>query len=141
MTNAALFQLASAAVLPGWLALATAPLWPRSARRQAIFIARIVAALLCGLYATLLITGLAGDGPPKGAGFTSLEAVRLLLSSQAALLAGWVHYLAFDLWAGSWQAEDARLPHWLLLPCLALTFLAGPVGLLLYLLLSAARSK
>ena len=50
-----------------------------------------------------------------------------------------MHYLVFDLWVGSWETEDDSLPHWLLLPCLALTFLAGPTGLLLYHLLKAAR--
>jgi len=134
MTNAALFGLASAAVLPAWLALATASLW----RRRAVSVARWIAAMLAGFYLALLVAGLAGEGPPAGAGFTSLEGVRLLLSSEAALLAGWVHYLAFDLWVGSWEVEDAglhRVPHGLLLPCLALTFFAGPIGLLLYLLL------
>ncbi|WP_416907043.1 MAG: ABA4-like family protein [Polymorphobacter sp.] len=135
MDNAQLFALASAAVLPGWLALATAPLW----RTGAVRTARIVAAVLAGLYVSLLAAGLAGEAPPQGASFTSLEGVRLLMTSEAALLAGWVHYLAFDLWVGSWEAEDARLPHVLLLPCLALTFLAGPTGLLLYLLLRMLR--
>lgn len=135
MTPDSLFQIASAAVLPGWIALACAPL----ARARLVLAARVIAVLLSGLYVTLLVTGLAGAGPPAGAGFDTLDGVRLLLSSPQALLAGWVHYLAFDLWVGSWEAEDAALPHWLLLPCLALTFLAGPAGLLLYHLLKAAR--
>ncbi len=135
MTPESLFSFASAAVLPGWIALAFSPL----SRARLVLAARIVAVLLSGLYVTLLITGLAGDGPPPGAGFDTLEGVRLLLSSPQALLAGWVHYLAFDLWVGSWEAEDDALPHWLLLPCLALTFLAGPVGLMLYHLFKAAR--
>ncbi len=135
MTPDSLFQYASAAVLPGWAALALAPL----ARAKAVLAARVIAVLLAGLYVTLLVTGLAGDGPPPGAGFDTLEGVRLLLSSPAALLAGWVHYLVFDLWVGSWEAEDNALPHWLLLPCLALTFHAGPTGLLLYHLMKAAR--
>ncbi len=138
MDAARLFEIANTAVLPGWLMLALAPL-----RRDALLTgARLVAALLCGFYFTLLVTGLAGAGPPEGAGFTSLEGVRLLLSGPAALLAGWVHYLAFDLFVATWQVADApaaRLPHWLVLPCLALTFVAGPVGLLLYLLLKAGR--
>jgi len=140
MTPDQLFQLASAAVLPGWLALATAPLW----RSRAVLVARLVAALLAGLYVSLLLAGLAGEGPPPGAGFTSLQGVRLLMTSETALLAGWVHYLVFDLWAGSWQAEDAgsrKVPHLLLLPCLLLTFLAGPTGLLLYLLIRLRLNK
>jgi len=135
MTPDSLFQIASTVVLPGWAALAFAPL----ARARCVLIARIVAVLLSGLYVSLLVAGLAGEGPPAGASFNTLEGVRLLLSSPAALLAGWVHYLVFDLWVGSWEAEDDALPHGLLLPCLALTFLAGPTGLLLYHLLKAAR--
>ncbi len=141
MNNAQLFSLASAAVLPGWLALAALPPLGARWRKHAVAAARIIAAALAGFYFVLLITGLAGEGPPSGASFTSLEGIRLLMSSEAALLAGWVHYLAFDLWVGSWEAEDARLLHWLLLPCLALTFLAGPTGLLLYLVLRALRSR
>lgn len=133
------FSLASAAALVGWAFLVLAPL----RRPLAVTGARLVAALLCGAYFAFLATGLiGGDGPPEGAGFDTLAGVRLLLSSPEALLAGWVHYLAFDLFVGSWQVEDAPLsnvPHWLLLPCLALTFVAGPVGLLLYLVIKAAR--
>lgn len=135
------FSLASAAALIGWLLLAFAPL----RRTAAVMAARVIVALLCGAYLAFLVVGLAsGDGPPKGAGFDSLAGVRLLLSSPEALLAGWVHYLAFDLFIGAWQVEDApraNIPHTLLLPCLALTFVAGPVGLLLYLLLKAARQR
>lgn len=135
MTPDSLFSIASAAVLPGWIALACAPL----ARARLVLAARLIAVLLAGLYVSLLVTGLAGEGPPAGAGFSTLDGVRLLLSSPQALLAGWVHYLVFDLWVGSWEAEDNSLPHWQLLPCLALTFLAGPTGLLLYHLLKAGR--
>ena len=134
-----LFSYASAAALAGWAALVLAPL----RRDWAVAGARIVAAALCGFYAALLVTGVAsGHGLPPGASFTSLAGVRILLSSEAALLGGWVHYLAFDLFVGAWEAEDAprrKVPHWLLLPCLALTFVAGPVGLLLYLLVRLIR--
>ena len=138
MTPDRLFDLASSFVLIGWLALLVAPV----RRGLAVTIARWVAVILAGSYLAMLAAGLAGAGPPAGAGFDSLEGVRLLLSSPQALLAGWVHYLAFDLFVGSWQVEDApaaRIPHWLLLPCLALTFVAGPIGLLLYFIVKAAR--
>jgi hypothetical protein len=138
MTPDRLFDIASSFVLLGWLALVLAPL----RRGLAIGVARLVAVILCGGYFAMLAAGLAGPGPPAGAGFDSLEGVRLLLSTPQALLAGWVHYLAFDLFIGSWQVEAApaaRIPHWLLLPCLALTFVAGPVGLLLFFTLKAVR--
>jgi hypothetical protein len=138
MTPDRLFDVFSTIVLVGWLALILAPL----RRGLAVSVARWVVVFLCGGYFAMLAAGLAGPGPPPGASFDSLSGVRLLLSTPEALLAGWVHYLAFDLFVGSWQVEDApaaRIPHWLLLPCLALTFVAGPIGLLLYFIIKAAR--
>jgi hypothetical protein len=60
------------------------------------------------------------------------------------LLAGWIHYLAFDLFIGSWEVRDAQrlgLNHLLVIPCLALTFLFGPIGLMLYFLIRLAAKK
>ena len=66
-------------------------------------------------------------------------------SDPQAIVIGWAHYLAFDLWVGAWIAEDAGdrgvAPHLLLVPILLLTFLAGPLGLLVYLLVRAARRQ
>lgn len=74
-------------------------------------------------------------GEARG-GFGSLREVALLFEHDWMLLAGWVHYLAFDLFVGSWQVRDARrlgIPHAAVLPCLVLTLFLGPVGWLLYL--------
>jgi hypothetical protein len=60
----------------------------------------------------------------------------LLFSNPWLLLAGWIHYLAFDLLVGSWEARDAHdrgVRHLLVVPCLILTFLFGPIGWLIYL--------
>jgi hypothetical protein len=65
-------------------------------------------------------------------------------TSPVAATAGWIHYLVFDLFIGAWQSRDAQrrgLPHWAVIPCLIVTLLAGPVGLLLYLALRAALRK
>ena len=67
-----------------------------------------------------------------------------LFANPWLLLAGWVHYLAFDLFIGAWQVRDAKrtgLSHLLVVPCLVLTFLFGPIGLLLYLALRVILSK
>jgi len=76
-------------------------------------------------------------------GFGSLKDVRLLFASDQALLAGWIHYLAFDLFVGMWMSQDAfrlKINRWILLPCLFFTFMMGPVGLLLYLTVRAIRA-
>ena len=65
-------------------------------------------------------------------------------SVEQTMLAGWVHYLVFDLFVGAWEVRDARrvgVHHLLVVPCLALTFMAGPIGLLLYLGLRAGIAR
>jgi hypothetical protein len=81
---------------------------------------------------------------PRGGGFSTLAQVAVLFSSPYALLAGWIHYLAFDLFTGAWQAREAArlgISRWIVLPCLLLTFLLGPLGLALFLVLKLAMRK
>ena len=69
--------------------------------------------------------------------------MRALFDNPWALLAGWTHYLAFDLFIGGWEVRDAQrrgIPHLLIVPALVLTFLLGPAGLLLYLAIRWSRS-
>jgi len=75
-------------------------------------------------------------------GFSTLAGVGTLFSNPWLLLAGWMHYLAFDLLVGSWELEDAAergIPHWIVVPCLLLTFLFGPAGWLLYRIVRSIR--
>lgn len=135
-----LFRIASTLALAGWIALALAPLQ----RLSSVFAARLIAAVLCGGYFAVLVHAL-GTGPALDwRVFNSLDGVMRLLRTREAFLAGWVHYLAFDLFTGAWEAETApkaRVPHAVLLVCLFLTFIAGPVGLLTYLVVKAARQR
>ena len=81
------------------------------------------------VYAVLIASTLPSDG-----GFSSIAAVRTLFANDWALLAGWTHYLAFDLLIGGWEVRDAQsrgISHLLVVPALILTFLVGPAGFLL----------
>ena len=74
----------------------------------------------------------------SGGGFGSLAGVSKLFENPYMLLAGWIHYLAFDLFTGSWLVRDSqrlRIAHAYVVPCLLLTFLFGPVGLLTWFLI------
>ena len=74
-------------------------------------------------------------GRPEGAGFGSLAGVALLFSVPELLLAGWIHYLAFDLFVGAWEVKDAQqagIHHVAVIPCLFATLIFGPGGLVLY---------
>jgi hypothetical protein len=133
----ALFSFASAAVLPGWLMLVLAPRWRPTAR---LVSAVLIPGLLAVLYAAIIA---ARWGGAEG-GFSSIADVQKLFADPWLLLAGWVHYLVFDLFIGAWEVRDAqrlRIPHLLVVPCLVLTFLFGPVGLLLYGIVRAVHTR
>ena len=132
-----LFSIASNVALPGWLLLALLPRWPWSARLIAPV---IIPGALAILYVGLIFSGMATSGSDFSA-FNSLAGVKGLFAQDKILLAGWIHYLAFDLFVGSWEVRDAQrvgVPHWLVLPCLFLTLMLGPVGWLAYIVLRGA---
>jgi hypothetical protein len=131
-----LFSIAGGLVLPVWLLLIFVPRWQWTQRLATFIVPLLLGVIYVGLLATAHF--------PAGGGFNSLAQVALLFSVRQALLAGWIHYLAFDLFTGAWEARDARrlrISRWLVAPCLLLTFLFGPLGLGLYLLLRAGLRK
>lgn len=127
------FSLAGQAMAVLWLGLAVS-LWVETVRKPVDWIATYgLPGLFGAAYLALMITAL----PFEEGGFGSLAAVRALFASDTALLAGWIHYLVFDFFIGGWIVRDARrrtIQALAVLPCLVLCFLAGPAGLLLYLL-------
>ena len=128
MTPDSLFQIANPLAMAGWLALALSPLAPR----PALLLAGVVVPLILSLAYTALI--LAFWSGAEG-GFATLAQVQRLFTDPHVALAGWLHYLAFDLLIGAWATRTARdegIPHLFLLPCLALTFLFGPAGFLAF---------
>jgi hypothetical protein len=126
-----LFSLANPIAMLGWALLVLAPRWSGTRR---LVLNGALPLVLAVAYALLIGSHYLGPHASEG-GFSSLQGVAALFQSPWALLAGWVHYLCFDLGIGIWESLDAQrrgVPHLLLVPCLLLTFLFGPVGLLLY---------
>ncbi|MBZ5605081.1 MAG: DUF4281 domain-containing protein [Acidobacteriia bacterium] len=137
MSPERLFSLCNSLALIGWLILIFAGRMRWAAR---LVTGAIIPLLIAILYAYLIA---AHWGETRG-GFGSLDAVATLFSNRWLLLAGWIHYLAFDLFIGSWETRDAEalgISHFIVIPCLALTFMFGPAGLLLYFLIRAARTR
>lgn len=134
MTDAQWFQFANTTTLVGWIALIVQP------RRVVHWLRFAVPGALALLYTWAIATSLPGsDG-----GFGSLADVKVLFTSDRAVLAGWVHYLAFDLFVGCWQVQDAQrqgVRHAIVVPCLLLTFMLGPLGMLAYLLVRQVASR
>jgi len=128
MSAETLFAICNTLVLPGWLLLIVLPRWKWTTQ----IITSVIMPFLFGLLYLYLV--LAYFGKADG-GFSSLAGVTELFQNPYILLAGWVHYLAFDLFIGSWEVRDAQrlgISHWFVIPCLGLTFMFGPIGLGLY---------
>ncbi|MEM8794286.1 MAG: ABA4-like family protein [Pseudomonadota bacterium] len=133
-----IFSVAGLLATIGWLLLLASPILPKWSDRLA---GLVIPVALSISYCALIIVA-----PPEGGGFGSLAEVAELFSEPQALLAGWIHFLAFDLFIGAWICRRARseeIPFWLVLPCLPMTFLFGPAGFLAFSMIrgvKAARS-
>lgn len=136
MNAETIFSIANSTALIAWIWLAVAPRWSWTRR-----IVRTTIPLF--LSAAYLILVVLFFGQAEG-GFGTLADVMKLFTDKNAALAGWIHYLAFDLFVGSWEVRDSQergVSHWFVAPCLFLTFLLGPVGFLLYNIVRAFAAR
>ena len=111
MTIEGVFSACNLLAMVGWMLLLTVP-----RRRTAMAIAGTAIPLtLAAIYLVLIVSHVR----ESSGGFSSLDAVAQLFANHWLLLAGWVHYLAFDLFIGAWETRDAmarRVPRLLLGP-------------------------
>lgn len=140
-TLSLIFKVASRFALIGWILLAVFPSWEYTLPVTV----GIVILLLSALYTYLIFLGKHLDDPSEKlrGNFWSLKGVMNLFKSPRAVLAGWVHYLAFDLAVGAFIVVDAArydIHQLLLLPCLILTLMFGPAGLLAYFILKSVMT-
>lgn len=139
----AAFRLAGLLAMLGWAGLLVS-LFAKAARAYAWPAAQLIVPALLAIAYILLLAGAWGAEDAAGGGFGSIAEVRALFGNDSALAAGWLHYLAFDLFVGAWLVRDGSergIHPLLLIPCMALTFLLGPSGLLLYLALRLAFAR
>ncbi len=137
MTPDQVFSIANPVALLAWLVLIVFP-------RRRWVIDGVIAVAVPALFASAYVAILVAKWGTGSGGFSSLPGVAALFANPWLLLAGWIHYLAFDLLIGRWEVVDARergIPHLAVVPCLLLTFLFGPAGWLLYTLVRFSVSR
>jgi len=135
MSHETVFSIINFVAIAGWILLVVAP-----GRK---IVTDVVASVLIPTVMALFYVGVLAAvwGRSEGS-FSTLAGVSTLFKEPWLLLAGWAHYLAFDLFIGSWEVRDARkrqIPHLLVIPCLISTLMFGPLGWLLYMLIRAVR--
>ena len=142
------FSFVNIVAVLGWLLIVAGP---RGQKTLALVLYMGVG-LLCFSYLAMIVSmhagwidanRLPGTPPPNFLDY-NIAGLRNLFMSDGGLVMGWTHYLAFDLFVGQWIAKDAdnkgfhRLVQ---VPFLLLTFLAGPVGLFLWLVVRDRRAR
>ncbi len=134
VTPESLFALMGPPVLVGWAILILGP------RRFGVL--NVLPGLAIPLGLSLLYTALVlRHFAETGGGYGSLAEVRMLFGSDWMLLAGWVHYLAFDMMVGAVLAgrmDRAGIGRLVQGPILAVTFLFGPMGVVIALVTEGA---
>lgn len=125
-----LFTFGSFASLIGFLLLIFAP-GEKLTSRFTFFVPLLQSFIYSLLVLDSILLGLFNI-----ATFTSLYHLRLHIGGhEIVTLAGWLHYLCFDLFIGRWLVSDARrhgIKHVFVVPCLLLCYTFGPSGFLLY---------
>jgi len=137
MTASTVFSIANPLALLMWALMIFLPKWKVTQFLMSFKIIPILMSIVYVIYITISIQG-------NGMDFGSLASVMELFTKEDAVLAGWVHYLAFDLLVGMWimqENEKVKLHHLLIIPCLFGCFMLGPVGFLLFTIFRTFKSK
>jgi hypothetical protein len=132
-----IFSIANLVAMISWIILALAPRWILTRK---VILSGVIPLLLSVAYLVLVVLFF---GSAEGS-FSSLAGVMKLFTNEWAVLAGWIHYLAFDLWVGIWEVKDSQgrgISHWFVIPCLFFTFMLGPIGFLMYSILRFFLAK
>lgn len=132
-----IFKICNSLAPIGWILLIVAPRWKWTIR---VVVSGIFPLLLAVVYLFLIIFHF-GDGEGD---FSSLQGVTKLFENPFALVAGWIHYLAFDLLVGCWilvNSQKHHIHHLVIIPCLLLTFFFGPIGFLVYFILRSITTR
>ena len=138
MTPTEIFSIASTMAMPMWLLMILLPKWKVT---RFLIDYKVIPLLLSLLYTFYIFQAIQIGGWMD---FGSLTSVMALFTEENAVLAGWVHYLAFDLLIGMWmlnQNKTLGIHQLLMAPCLFGTFMFGPIGFLLFMLIKTLKQK
>jgi Domain of unknown function (DUF4281) len=137
MNATSIFSFGNSFVLLGWILLVFLPDWRYT---QALVLNGVV--LFFAILYSYLIGKDIGSFDPNS--FSTLANVKVLFQNDDAVAAGWLHYLAFDLFVGAYIVRESKkleISRWIYTPILPFTFMFGPVGYLLFVISKTFKTK
>ncbi len=138
MTPTEVFSIASKIAIPMWILMIFLPKWSVT---KFLINFKVIPLVLSLIYVVYIFQAIRIGGMMD---FSSLGSVINLFTEENAVLAGWVHYLAFDLLVGMWildQNKKLEINQFLIAPCLFGTFMFGPFGFLIFMIIKTIKQK
>lgn len=132
------FSIANMITIPMWILMIFLSKWKVT---RFLIDFKVIPLALAFIYAIYIFQAIQIGGMMD---FGSLKSVMALFTEENAVLAGWVHYLVFDLLIGMWmldQNKKLRINQLIMAPCLFLTFMLGPIGFLLFMIIKTIKQK
>ena len=138
MTPTEVFSIANMIAIPMWVLMLFFSKWKVT---QFLIDFKVIPLALAFMYAIYIFQAIQTSGMMD---FGSLTSVITLFTEENAVLAGWIHYLAFDLIVGMLvldQNKELKINQLVMAPCLFLTFMLGPIGFLLFMIIKTIKQK
>lgn len=132
-----IFNFGNSFILLGWLLLLFLPHW----KYTQIVILNGIIVLFSILYSYLILKDIGSFNPDS---FSTLANVKALFTQDNAVAAGWLHYLAFDLFVGAYivrKSKNLGISRILYTIALPFTFMFGPIGYLLFFIIKTIKTK
>ncbi len=138
MTPSDVFSIANITAFFMWILMIVLPKWKAT---RFLIDYKVIPIILSLVYAFYIIQSIL-TGPSMD--FGSLQAVMHLFTVEQAVLAGWLHYLVFDMLVGMWMLDknkSLKIHQAIMALCLIGTFMMGPVGFLLFMAVRALKKQ
>ncbi|MEW7292084.1 ABA4-like family protein [Aquimarina sp. 2304DJ70-9] len=138
MTPTEIFSIAGMITIPMWILMILLPKWKVT---KFLIDYKVIPLVLSLMYAIYILKAIQIGGMMD---FGSLTSVMKLFTEENAVLAGWIHYLAFDLIVGMWmldQNKKLKIHQFIMAPCLFATFMFGPLGFLVFMIIKTIKQK
>lgn len=138
MTPSAIFSIAGMITMPMWILMILLPKWKVT---KFLIDFKVIPLVLSLLYVIYIFKAIQIGGMMD---FGSLQSIMTLFTEENTALAGWIHYLAFDLIVGMWMLDQNKklgIHQLIMAPCLFATFMFGPLGFLLFKIIKTIKLK